>query len=57
MRTINEDLEEVSGGRKRKDWFEDGRCTELSNMAGWSASICERNEVNSANSVKGTKPN
>ena len=52
MRT-EEDLQEVSGGEDREDWFEEGRCPESSKVERWSASNCRRNGVNTAISAEG----
>ena len=51
-----EDLEEASLRGDREDWFEEGRCPEMTQVEGQSASNCRRNGVNPAISVKGTTP-
>ena len=48
--------EEASGRGDREDWFEKGRCPEMRQVEGPSASNCRRNGVNPAISVKGTTP-
>ena len=46
-----EDLEDASGRRDRKDWFEQRGCPETRQKERQSASNCRRNGVNSAISV------
>ena len=55
MRTTEEDLEEVEEETK-KDWFEEGGCSESSKVERWNVNNCRRNRVNLAIFIKGTIP-